>query len=43
MQTKVVELLHFQKKYWKQKASIKWITEGDICSRFFHAHAIVNT
>jgi hypothetical protein len=39
MQTKVAELLHIQKIYWKQRASIKWITDGDICSRFFHAHA----
>jgi hypothetical protein len=41
MQTKVVDLLHIQKIYWKQRASIKWITYGDICSRFFHAHATV--
>jgi hypothetical protein len=41
MQTKVAELLHIQKIYWKQRASIKWITDGDICSRFFHAHATV--
>jgi hypothetical protein len=26
---------------WKQRASIKWVTDGDICSRFFHAHATV--
>jgi hypothetical protein len=41
MQQKVAELLNIQKIYWKQRASIKWITEGDICSRFFHAHAMV--
>jgi hypothetical protein len=41
MQNKVAELLNIQKIYWKQRASIKWITEGDICSRFFHAHATV--
>jgi predicted XRE-type DNA-binding protein len=35
MQQKVAELLNIQKIYWKQRASIKWITEGDICSRFF--------
>jgi hypothetical protein len=34
-------LLNIQKIYWKQHASIKWITEGDICSCFFHAHATV--
>jgi hypothetical protein len=41
MQQKVAELLNIQKIYWKQRTSIKWITEGDICSRFFHAHATV--
>jgi hypothetical protein len=41
MQQKVAELLNIQKIYWKQRASIKWITDGDICSRFFHAHATV--
>jgi hypothetical protein len=41
MQIKVAELLHIQKIYWKQRASIKWITDRDICSRFFHAHATV--
>jgi hypothetical protein len=41
MQTKVADLLHIQKIYWKQRTSIKWITDGDICSRFFHAHATV--
>jgi hypothetical protein len=41
MQTKIADLLQIQKIYWKQRASIKWITNGDICSRFFHAHATV--
>jgi hypothetical protein len=41
MQNKVVDLLHIQKINWKQRASIKWITSGDICSRFFHAHATI--
>jgi hypothetical protein len=41
MQTKIADLLHIQKIYWKQRASIKWITDRDICSRFFHAHATV--
>jgi hypothetical protein len=39
MQTKIADLLQIQKIYWKQRASIKWVTDGDICSRFFHAHA----
>jgi hypothetical protein len=41
MQIKVADLLHIQKNYRKQRASIKWITSGDICSRFFHAHATI--
>jgi hypothetical protein len=41
MQNKVADLLHIQKIYWKQRASIKWITLGDIFSRFFHAHATI--
>lgn len=41
MQIKVADLLHIQNIYWKQRASIKWITSGDICSRFFHAHAMI--
>jgi hypothetical protein len=41
MQIKVAELLNIQKNYWKQRASIKWITDEDICSRFFHVHATV--
>jgi hypothetical protein len=39
LQQKVAELLNIQKIYWKQRAAIKWVTDGDICSRFFHAHA----
>jgi hypothetical protein len=41
LQSKNVELLQIQKIYWKQRASINWVTKGDICSRFFHAHATV--
>jgi hypothetical protein len=41
LQTKNADLLQIQKIYWKQRASIEWVTEGDICSRFFHAHATV--
>jgi hypothetical protein len=41
LQTKNADLLQIQKIYWKQRASIKWVTDGDICSRFFHAHATV--
>jgi hypothetical protein len=41
LQSKNVDLLQIQKTYWKQRASINWVTKGDICSRFFHAHATV--
>jgi hypothetical protein len=41
LQSKNADLLQIQKIYWKQRASIKWVTDGDICSRFFHAHATV--
>jgi hypothetical protein len=41
LQQKVADLLNIQKIYWKQRAAIKWITDGEICSRFFHAHATV--
>jgi hypothetical protein len=41
LQTKIAGLLQIQKIYWKQRASIKWVIDGDICSRFFHAHATV--
>jgi hypothetical protein len=41
MHIKVADLLHIQKIYWKQRAFIKWITSGDICSRFFHAHTTI--
>jgi hypothetical protein len=32
LQLKAAELLRLQKIYWKQRASIKWVTDGDICS-----------
>jgi hypothetical protein len=41
LQTKIAGLLQIQKIYWKQRASIKWVTDGDISSRFFHSHATV--
>ena len=37
----MADLLNIQKIYWKQRAAIRWVTEGDICSRFFHAHATI--
>jgi hypothetical protein len=34
-------MLCLQKIYEKQRASIKWVTSGDFCSRFFHARATI--
>jgi hypothetical protein len=41
LQQKVAGLLNIQKIYWKQRATIKWVTDGDTGSRFFHAHATI--
>jgi hypothetical protein len=41
LQQKVADLLNIQKICWKQRAAIKWVTDGDIGSRFFHAHATI--
>lgn len=34
------ELLLHEEVYWKQRAKMFWIKEGDTNSRFFHAHAL---
>lgn len=31
LQKKVADMLCLQKIYWKQRASIKWVTSGDFC------------
>jgi hypothetical protein len=41
LQQKVAGLLKIQKIYWKQRTTIKWATDGDTGSRFFHAHATI--
>jgi hypothetical protein len=34
-------LLDWQRIYWKQRGSIKWVTSGDACTKFFHANATI--
>jgi hypothetical protein len=34
-------ILDWQKVYWKQRGSIKWVTSGDACIIFFHANATI--
>jgi hypothetical protein len=34
-------LLDWQRIYWKQRGSIKWVTSGDASTRFFHANATI--
>jgi hypothetical protein len=38
---KLVNLLHQQRIYWKQRGSIKWIKLGDGNTSFFHANASI--
>jgi hypothetical protein len=34
-------LLEWRKIYWKQRDTIKWVTQGDACNKFFHANATI--
>jgi hypothetical protein len=34
---KLVELLHRQKIYWKQRGTVKWVKFGDAGTKFFHS------
>jgi hypothetical protein len=40
-QAQLENLLTFQRIYYNQRASVKWATEGDIGTKFFHAHATI--
>jgi hypothetical protein len=31
-----------QSLYWKQRGKIKWIKEGEVGTKFFHAHATMH-
>jgi hypothetical protein len=35
------DLLSKQRTYWKQRGQIKWVTLGDVGTKFFHANATV--
>ncbi|KAL6220268.1 hypothetical protein ACLB2K_008024 [Fragaria x ananassa] len=35
----VLEASHKQESFWKDRARVKWLTEGDKCTAFFHAYA----
>lgn len=38
---KLISLLKMQQSYWKQRAKIRWIQEGDAGTKLFHSHATV--
>lgn len=35
----VLEALRCEESFWRDKARVKWLKEGDKCSSFFHAYA----
>lgn len=35
---KLISLLKMQKAYWKQRAKIRWVQEGDAGTKLFHSH-----
>jgi hypothetical protein len=41
LQQHLCKLLDWQKIYWKQRGTIKWITCGDACTKFFHVNATI--
>jgi hypothetical protein len=34
-------MLEWQRLYWKQRGTIKWVTSGDARKKFFHANATI--
>jgi hypothetical protein len=41
LQTQLSTLLEWQRIYYRQRGSIKWITKGDAGTKFFHANATI--
>jgi hypothetical protein len=41
LEDKLLELLHQQKIYWKQRGTIKWVKFGNESTKFFHANATI--
>ncbi|KAL6139472.1 hypothetical protein ACLB2K_057776 [Fragaria x ananassa] len=37
--TAVLEATRRQEAFWRDKAKVKWLTDGDKCTAFFHAYA----
>jgi hypothetical protein len=37
----LVDLLHQQKIYWKQRGTVKWVKFGDASTKFFHLNATI--
>jgi hypothetical protein len=41
LQSHLATHLDWQKLYWKQRGTIKWVTSGDASNEFFHANATI--
>ena len=41
LEQKLISLLRQQKIYWKQRGTLKWVTQGDAGTKFFHANATI--
>ena len=41
MEEKLLLLFKQQRIYWKQRGTIKWVTQGDAGTKFFHANATI--
>ena len=42
LEMKLLDLLHQQKIYWKQRDTIKWVKFGDEDTKFFHANVTIS-
>jgi hypothetical protein len=38
LESKLNDLLHQENAFWKQRAKVFWITDGDLNTNFFHRH-----